>query len=795
MIRHINVFFCFIPSLLLSQEILVDSLKASLASLDQQSPKYVDVLNDLSFEYIKSSPAEATYYINQAINTSKEINYQKGLIRATTNKGNGYWVIGLQDEALSYYLLALSYEVEDHPYEYIRLNNNIAEVFKKKQLLDSAEKYYDRALNALKIRLPDVKPVILLSNIAETFFMKENYDSAYHYYQLCLKNSMIQENKRGLAYSYAGLADIAFLRSNVRRAKELQTSSLEMRREIQDTRGVIQSNIQLGTYESFQTNYVSALDYWDQSEEMAIKYKALDLLNEIYEIKYNHFYERQDYKSAADYINQFQVLTDSIQSQEFIGNLNRIKNSLLSEIQVAENMLLRKEQEQERSSNRSRMFILLGGFLLVSSFGLFMYQRKKRIKLKSESEKEDTFNKSLLNLAKIADQRQSDFDDFISQLLEASSTLLDCQRASYWSYDKKKKQMSCLKLLLDKELVEVPEALKKSEDPQFFEELLRNRTIAINDIENADFFDSPNRFLKEVGLKSLLCSPLFMDDEFIGFISFSSINKLRKWKFSEQRYVASIADIIVSAFANHQSKILEKQKESLIDKLRIRNQSLREFNSVISHNLREPLTQIISLADLLDHSIKDKTEEAKQLLSTLSKASEKIDKSIKDLSTVLNEKDPTSKDFKRTFVSSIVKEVLEQLNGEIKKVNPKIVESLSVKEFTTYRPFLFDIFYHTISNSIKFHRPDQRPEIEIITENLDNKVMIRIKDNGRGLDLEIAEGKIFKMYQKFHLDVEGRGMGLYLVKNRVISLGGEIEVLSKVGEGAEFRITLPKKGI
>ena len=51
------------------------------------------------------------------------------------------------------------------------------------------------------------------------------------------------------------------------------------------------------------------------------------------------------------------------------------------------------------------------------------------------------------------------------------------------------------------------------------------------------------------------------------------------------------------------------------------------------------------------------------------------------------------------------------------------------------------------------------------------------------------------MYMRHHLDVEGRGVGLYIVKNRVESLNGKIEVKSKVMKGSNFKITLPKKGI
>ena len=60
------------------------------------------------------------------------------------------------------------------------------------------------------------------------------------------------------------------------------------------------------------------------------------------------------------------------------------------------------------------------------------------------------------------------------------------------------------------------------------------------------------------------------------------------------------------------------------------------------------------------------------------------------------------------------------------------------------------------------------------------------------MDLEKFGDKIFKMYQRYHIDVEGRGIGLFIVKNRINVLNGIIDVASKEGEGTSFIITFPK---
>jgi signal transduction histidine kinase len=65
-----------------------------------------------------------------------------------------------------------------------------------------------------------------------------------------------------------------------------------------------------------------------------------------------------------------------------------------------------------------------------------------------------------------------------------------------------------------------------------------------------------------------------------------------------------------------------------------------------------------------------------------------------------------------------------------------------------------------------------------------------ISDNGLGIDLALHQNNIFNLYKRFHTHVDGKGMGLYLVKTQVTALGGKIEVESKVNVGTTFKVFL-----
>jgi signal transduction histidine kinase len=73
---------------------------------------------------------------------------------------------------------------------------------------------------------------------------------------------------------------------------------------------------------------------------------------------------------------------------------------------------------------------------------------------------------------------------------------------------------------------------------------------------------------------------------------------------------------------------------------------------------------------------------------------------------------------------------------------------------------------------------------------VDNKTVLSVKDNGLGIDLEKYADRVFKLNEYFHQGYDSKGIGLYLVKTQVESMGGTIMVESTVNEGTEFIITI-----
>ena len=73
---------------------------------------------------------------------------------------------------------------------------------------------------------------------------------------------------------------------------------------------------------------------------------------------------------------------------------------------------------------------------------------------------------------------------------------------------------------------------------------------------------------------------------------------------------------------------------------------------------------------------------------------------------------------------------------------------------------------------------------------VDNHVELTFTDNGMGINLKKNGDQVFGLYKRFHDNIEGKGMGLFMVKTQVETLGGKISIRSEVNKGTEFLIEL-----
>jgi signal transduction histidine kinase len=224
---------------------------------------------------------------------------------------------------------------------------------------------------------------------------------------------------------------------------------------------------------------------------------------------------------------------------------------------------------------------------------------------------------------------------------------------------------------------------------------------------------------------------------------------------------------------------------------------LENVNNIIVHNLRGIASNIKMLTEMLMATYVHRKEESTALARSFSleQGLSSIDDSSSSLLNMLGnlmkgiEADDTTPELDNCDIAEIVHDITIQLNGFIHEKRARIRLRLGTTHIEYPRHYLESLLYNLISNSLKYSREDVPPEITIISYDDCGRTILVIKDNGLGIDMEQHGDKIFNFGQVFHPGHDSKGVGLYITRKQIESLGGSINVRSKINEGCEFIIT------
>lgn len=218
------------------------------------------------------------------------------------------------------------------------------------------------------------------------------------------------------------------------------------------------------------------------------------------------------------------------------------------------------------------------------------------------------------------------------------------------------------------------------------------------------------------------------------------------------------------------------------------NNHLDQFIFKTFHDLRAPIHSALGLVDLTSRS---SPEEKEKYVSLIKSNLQKMDAFIEEVSSYYkNEKMDVVKkkiDFNEVFEDEM--NFIQNLPG---------AEAISFEyEFDGSCDLYSDpmrlktILTNILSNSIKYSDPDKSDRfVKVSARVCESFCTVLIEDNGLGIAEDHLE-KIFEIFFRSHPQIKGTGLGLYIVKDTVDRLGGEIEVNSKIGKGTTFKITVP----
>lgn len=240
-------------------------------------------------------------------------------------------------------------------------------------------------------------------------------------------------------------------------------------------------------------------------------------------------------------------------------------------------------------------------------------------------------------------------------------------------------------------------------------------------------------------------------------------------------------------------KEAEKELIKLTKDLSKSNEELRQFAYMISHDLRAPVVNLDALLKFYNDENTTVTDKA-VIMEKVIKSANQLKTTLNDLINLVSAKnDKADKDEKLGFKETVVK-IMQRLETQIHEANATISTDFSqAPEVITKKTVLESIVQNLLSNALKY-RGDNDAVIKISTEKSDSYITFTITDYGAGIDLETYGDKVFGMYQRFHENMDGKGLGLYLIKSQIESLDGKITVDSKPGAGTTFKVYFKRFG-
>ncbi|MFZ6011681.1 MAG: sensor histidine kinase [Bacteroidota bacterium] len=244
-------------------------------------------------------------------------------------------------------------------------------------------------------------------------------------------------------------------------------------------------------------------------------------------------------------------------------------------------------------------------------------------------------------------------------------------------------------------------------------------------------------------------------------------------------------NVELSTKVDRSTQDLEKTNLELIE----HNSKLEQFAYTVSHNLRAPMARFRGLAAILQYAKDD--HELRQVISMMIKSSGELDQVISDLGFIVGLQKPGAQLLQPVDLASVVDKVMGMVEMEMKETSTIIRKDIQgVGTIQSLPQYIESIVYNLVSNAIKYRQPG-RPPLVIVKARAENGlVRIDVSDNGLGIDLKKYRDSLFNLYKRFHFHIEGKGLGLYLVKTQVAALGGRIEVESKINQGTTFSIFL-----
>lgn len=244
----------------------------------------------------------------------------------------------------------------------------------------------------------------------------------------------------------------------------------------------------------------------------------------------------------------------------------------------------------------------------------------------------------------------------------------------------------------------------------------------------------------------------------------------------------------------NEEKMAEQNQKlfAVAEELRRKNHQLQEFTQIVSHNLRSPVGNILTLITFYENSTS--LEEKQEFISLLKESSTTTLTMLDELNDILKIKQDKNIPQQDISFEKMLHQVTSMLTARITEVKAQVYFDFSNASVIRYPGiYLESILLNLLDNALKYHAKERVPEIWLrTTKDAKGHVILSVQDNGLGINLERYGHHVFKLRKTFHHHPESRGIGLFMIKNQVEAMGGSIRVESIENEGTTFYVNFNK---
>ena len=262
---------------------------------------------------------------------------------------------------------------------------------------------------------------------------------------------------------------------------------------------------------------------------------------------------------------------------------------------------------------------------------------------------------------------------------------------------------------------------------------------------------------------------------------------IHKQKIFEQ----TLQDNIELKQTQEQLKKNQQTLETYIHELNRSNEELQQFAFIASHDLQEPVRKLLFYCDYLLSRYHDSLDKKGiDYLSSMQKASQRMRSLIQDL-LVFSQIKKEEISFREVDLNEVASEACQDFEIAIEEKNASLTIQ-PLPRINGDKRMMRQLFDNLISNSLKYCRKENTPDINISSKENGNFIELAFRDNGIGFDEKYLP-QMFTLFQRLHnrSDYEGTGLGLAICRRIVELHQGKIWAEAIEGEGATFYVSLP----